>query len=107
MADLDITSTVEEKVPITLNPKTAGGKPAPVDGAPVWSFDGTGTVEVAADGLSAFIVSADEPGSGRWKAVADVKLGEEFEAIEIGGTYTYTSANASNLGATVGAAVPK
>ena len=53
-----INSTNEEKVLISLNPTTAAGNPAQVDGAPVWNVtSGDCTLEVAADGLSCFLIS--------------------------------------------------
>lgn len=97
---LDITSTIEEKVHIKLAPKTATGKPATVDGIPVWKVDAPATVEVDADGLGAFLISGDTVGSSAWSVEADADLGEGVRTISEGGTYTYTDAQAAALGVT-------
>lgn len=105
---LDVTSTVEQKVPITLTPKTNAGKPAVLDGKPEWSItSGNATLDVAEDGLSAFLVSEDTIGSSTWKVSADADLGAGVRTIEEGGTYTYTNAEAAAFGAVAGEAVPK
>lgn len=54
---LNIALTTEQKVPFTLNPSTAAGNPAAVDGVPVYTIEGDATVELAEDGLSGFVVS--------------------------------------------------
>lgn len=105
---LDITSTTEEKVYIKLNPVTSSGKPAVVDGLPVWEItSGSATIVADPDGLGAFIVSEDVIGSSVWKVTADADLGAGVKTIEEGGTYTYTDAQASNLGVIASPAVPK
>lgn len=99
MADINIVSTIEEKVHVKLSPVTASGKPATVDGIPVWTVtSGDAIVEPDADGLGAFIISADAPGTAEWKVEADADLGEGVRTITATGTYNYTDAQAQNLG---------
>jgi hypothetical protein len=99
---MDLTSTVEQKVRVTLTPKTSSGNPATLDGTPIWEIvSGGATVQnISADGLSAEIVSEDTIGSSTWKVSADADLGAGVRTIEEGGTYTYTNAEAAALGAT-------
>lgn len=104
---LNVTSSTDEKVHIKLTPKTAGGKPAKVDGIPVWTLDGTGSIEVDADGLGAFLISADVAGSSTWSVTADADLGEGIVNISETGEYVYSDAQASSLGIVAEPAVPK
>ena len=56
---LEITITNEQKIQVTLKPVTATGRPAKLDGTPEWSvISGDSTLEVATDGLSAFLILA-------------------------------------------------
>lgn len=105
---LDITSTIEEKVYIKLAPKTATGKPALLDGVPIWEITaGNATIVPDADGLGAYIVSEDVIGFSEWSVTADADLGSGVVSIAEGGTYTYTDAQAAALGVTLSPAVPK
>lgn len=104
---LNITSTIEEKVHIKLFPVTSGGKPAELDGVPVWTLDGTGTIVPDEDGMGAFVISADEPGTSNWSVSADADLGEGVKTISDGGTYSYNHPQAAALGLTAEPAVPK
>lgn len=72
---MDITANQEQDVQVTLAPLTPKGKPGQVDGAPIWSVEsGDVTIEAAADGLSAKIVTANL-GDSVVKVTADVDLG--------------------------------
>lgn len=104
---LDVVSTTEEKVKIHIAPVTSSGKPAKLDGIPVWTLDGTGSIVVAEDGLSADVVSADSPGVSNWSVSADADLGDGVSTIVDGGVYTYNDPQAAALGTTAEAAVPK
>lgn len=105
---LNVTSTTEEKIKITLNITTASGKPAQVDGPPSWEIiDGNATVVPEADGLSAFLVSGDDPGTASWKVTADADLGAGVQEISDGGTYSYNHPQAAALGLTAGTPEPK
>jgi hypothetical protein len=81
-----VNSTSEQKVLISLNPTTAAGNPATVDGAPVWSvIEGDCTLEVAADGLSCYLVSgaANIVNQVSVSADADLDEGEVREISEL------------------------
>lgn len=81
-----VNSTSEQKVLISLNPTTAAGNPATVDGAPVWSvIEGDCTLEVAADGLSCYLVSgaANVVNQVTVNADADLDEGEVREISEL------------------------
>ena len=72
-----ITITNEEKVQVTLAPLSAAGNPAVLDGAPVWTVvSGDATLEVAEDGLSAFLVSGAPDTNSQIQVSADADLGE-------------------------------
>ncbi len=73
-----LTMTADQKCRLTLvikNPVT--GKPAPVDGVPVWasSDDTVSTVEPDVDGMAAWCVGVIQ-GTNRITAQADADLGE-------------------------------
>jgi hypothetical protein len=103
-----IKITNEQKVNVALTPKTDGGKPAKLDGAPAWSVvSGDSTLVVAADGLSADLVSSDTPGDTTFLIDADADLGEGVENLQETITLTVSGANARNLGITVGTPVNK
>lgn len=105
---VEISITNEQKVKATLTPTTDTGKPAKLDGAPSWAvISGNSQVVVAEDGLSADLVSADDPGDTTILIKADADLGEGV--IEISDTITLTvvGATAKNLGITLGTPEPK
>lgn len=106
---MDFQSTTDEKVLVRLEPKTAGGQPAKVDGKPEWSVDGTTdvTVEPSEDGLSAYFVSGSTPGAFTWRVKADADTGEGVRHIEEFGTYTIVDAQAEALNATANTPEPK
>jgi hypothetical protein len=105
---LNLTSTTEEKIKITLNITTASGNPAQVDGPPTWEVtDGSATIVPEADGLSAYLISGNEPGVANWKVTADADLGAGVQEIVDGGTYTYNHPQAAALGLTAGTPEPK
>lgn len=98
-----ITITNEEKVEVTLAPTTAAGNPASLDGVPVWTVvAGDATVEVAADGLSAFLVSGAAGVNSQITVSADADLGEGVVNIEDTIDLAVVSASASALGLVVG-----
>lgn len=97
---MNVTSTIEQKVKLTLAPKTDAGNPATLDGKPTWEIlSGGATFEnISEDGLTADLVSENTVGSSEYKVSADADLGAGVRTIEVIGTYTYTNAEASNLG---------
>jgi len=112
---LDFVSDTDQKVPITLDPKTEGGHSATLDGAPVLSIvSGNATVQQATEEERAanpkfvgWVVSEDTAGSSEWKVTGDADLGAGVVPIEEGGTYTYSAAQAKNLGVSAGTPVLK
>jgi len=94
-----VTSTNEEKVTIVLNPTTAAGNPASVDGAPVWSVEsGDATLEVAADGLSCVIISGAAEVVNTVTVTADADMGAGVVSISETIVYTVSAAQATGLG---------
>lgn len=103
---MEITLTTEQKIKATLNPVTATGKPAKLDGMPTWSSS-TLRLEVADDGMSAYIISTDEPVVDTIVVQADADLGEGVETISGSITVNVVGAKAANLGLTLGEPEPK
>lgn len=98
----------EQKVKVTLTPVTDTGKPAKLDGAPTWEvISGGATLAVAPDGLSADLISADDPGDSEILVKADADLGEGVEEISDVIQLSVVGATAKNLGLTVGTPEPK
>ena len=95
-----ITSTNEEKVLVSINPTTAAGNPATVDGVPTWTVtSGDCTLEVAADGLSAYIISGSANVANMIEVSADADLdAEEVRTITETIVYTVVAAEAQALG---------
>lgn len=105
---MNVQSTTEEKVQVTLSPKTSSGKDARLDGKPTWEVvNGNATLDIAEDGLSAFLISEDTAGSSSIKVSADADLGAGVRTIELILDYTYSNPEAAALGAVVGTPVPK
>lgn len=105
---MDISLTNEQQVRVTLKPVTATGKPATLDGKPVWAVDaGSSTIDVAPDGLSAVVISSDDPGDSVVSVAADADLGEGVETIAAAINVTVIGARASNLGMVIGKPEPK
>ncbi len=97
---LELTITNEQQVTVRLNPRTDAGKPAKLDGAPVWSVtSGPGTVVPAADGLSAVLVSSDTDLTDTIYLVdGDADLGSGKEDVQDQIILHVSHANATNLG---------
>lgn len=103
-----ITITNEQKVQVTLQPLTAAGNPAILDGAPVWTVtEGDATLEVAEDGLSAFLVSGAADVNSTIAVAADADLGEGVVALADTITLAVVLASASTLGLVAGEAILK
>ncbi len=101
--------TNEQKIPASVTPLSEAGKPAKLDGALAWSvISGTGTVaNVSADGLTAELVSGDDPGDTTYLIKGDADLGSGV--VEVSDTIVLhvLGAMAAHLGIEFGAAVPK
>ena len=105
---LEIKITNEQKVNVTISPVTATGKPAKLDGVPTWEVTtGASTIVVAEDGLSADLVSSDDPGDTQILVKADANLGEGVEEISDIITLSVSGSNAANLGLKAGEPVAK
>jgi len=105
---LELKITNEQKVNVTITPRTDTGKPAKLDGSPAWTVvSGNSQVVVSEDGLSADLISSDEPGDTIVVVKADADLGEGVEEISDSITLTVIGATAKNLGLAAGAPVPK
>lgn len=103
-----ISITNEQKITVTLTPKTDTGKPAKLDGVPTWEVvSGNSTVVAAADGLSASLVSSDDPGDTQVLVKADADLGEGIVEISDIIQLTVVGATATNLGLSAGTPEPK
>ncbi len=100
---MEVRLTNEQKVTVTLTPKTDAGKTAKLDGKPTWEvIDGNSTVAPSEDGLSAVITSADDPGDTQVLIKADADIGEGIEEISDVLKVSVVGAAAKNLGITVG-----
>ena len=107
---LTLSITTDEKIHVKLTPLTSTGKPATVDGAPVWSVvSGAGTVVPDTDGLGAFLVSTDavDGVDTVYMVSADADLGAGVTDLQDTVTLTTTNAQAASLGLTADTAVPK
>ena len=98
-----VTITNEQKVQVTLAPLTAAGNPATVDGVPTWSVtSGDATLEVAENGMSAYLVSGAADVNSQITVTADADLGEGVTEITDTIDLAVVSAAASQLGLNVG-----
>jgi hypothetical protein len=72
----------DQQVGLTIQPVDAKGKPAPVDGLPVWASSDETIITVAAapDGMSA-VAAAVAPGVARIAVTADADMGSGVAAI--------------------------
>lgn len=103
-----ITITNEEKVQVTLAPTTAAGNPATLDGSPVWTvIEGDATLEVAVDGLSAFLVSGAADVNSKIEVSADADLGEGVVTLTDVIDLAVVAAGASALGIVVSTPILK
>jgi len=105
---LEIKITNEQMVEVTITPRTDTGKPAKLDGSPAWTvISGNSQVVVSEDGLSANLISSDEPGDTIVSVKADADLGEGVEEIADTITLSVIGATAKNLGLAAGTPVAK
>lgn len=105
---LEISITNEQQVRVALNPVTATGKPAKLDGVPTWEVvTGSSTVKPADDGLSAQLISADDPGDTDFIVRADADLGGGVQEISDVIRLSVAGAQAANLGLAAEAPTPK
>ena len=101
-----VVLTNEEKVAVSITPKTAAGNPAQVDGTFTLELaEGDVTFEVAEDGTQ-YVVCAAE-GTSKVKISADADLGEGVQTIEDIFDVIVVPAGATNLGVGFGTPVLK
>jgi len=105
---LEVQTTVEEQILVTVHPKTNAGRPAEIDGPiRVSVISGDGTFEVQPDGRSYQSISTDTPGDTSLLVEADADLGEGNVLIQDTTIHHSIGANATNLGQEAGAITPK
>lgn len=103
-----VTITNEQKVELVLAPKTDAGNPGAIDGVPTWEVvSGDATLEIAADGLSCFLVSGAADVNSVITVTADADLGAGVTAITDTVDLAVVAASASSLGLTANTAILK
>ncbi len=101
------TITTDEKILMTLAPKTVNENPASVDGVPTWQVvSGDATIAPSTDGMSCYLISGTV-GNSVVTVEADADLGEGFRSITDTIDLAVVSAEASTLGLIAGVAEPK
>lgn len=97
--------TDEQKVSLAIDPRTAAGNPAKLDGAPVWSVSDANVLAltVAEDGLSAVVTATGALGASQVSVTADADLGEGVRPIAAVLDVTVVAAEAATLAITAGA----
>jgi Bacterial Ig-like domain (group 2) len=78
--------TTEEQVAVSVEPKTAAGRPAAIDGDVVWSSDNENVATVTSTGPNSAMVKSVAKGAAVISAVfdADLDVGELREIILTG-----------------------
>jgi len=100
---LEITITNEQKVKVTVNPVTEAGVAVPLDGPIVVTpTSGDGTAMVEPDGVSAYLISGDQPGDTVYTVSGDADLGAGVENISDVVTLHVEGAKAAALGLVAG-----
>lgn len=103
---LNLVLTNEQKITVTLNPQTAAGNPASLDGAPIWAVtEGDCTIEVAEGGLSCTILSGGV-GVSTVTVTADADL-DEGDVREIADLIAVNVVAAEAAGLGLGAGEPE
>lgn len=99
-----VTLTTIQQFSVSIAPVNAKGKPAKVDGPPVWLTDNTDVLALtpSADGLSCDVVAIGIPGAATIQVSADADLGAG--SVLLTGTLEVevTSAPATNIVLTPG-----
>ena len=107
---LELTILTTQKINVTVHPvdNEVPPQPAPVDGPPAWSVvSGDGTVQPASDGMSADLISPDNPGDTVFMVTADADLGSGVEPISDTITLHSQHPHAASLGLVAGEPQPK
>jgi hypothetical protein len=100
--------TDEQKVALSIEPRTAAGNPARVDGVPVWSVSNAEvlSLQVSEDGLSAVVTTAGPLGDSQVVVTADADM-DEGEVREITGILDVTVVAAEAASLAVNAGTPE
>ena len=100
---LQITSTNEEKVLVTIAATTAAGNPAAVDAVTFTVTSGDATVVEVEANVSYYVVSGSAGGLSTIEVTADADLGEGVVTLTDAIEYFVVAAQASSLGFAAGA----
>jgi formylmethanofuran dehydrogenase subunit C len=104
---LELRCTNEEKIPISVNPATASGKPVNLDGPIIVTVtSGDGTVEMI-DDRSFFVVSGEVLEPTTFLIEGDADLGAGIVTVADTIILTVEGALAKSLGLSAGPAVIK
>lgn len=103
----EITLTNEQKVLVTVNPVTATGQPAQLDGPAIFTVTSGDCTVSAVDERSAFIVSGSSLSDSVVQVDGDADLGGGVETISDTVLVHVQGARATSLGLTVGTPEPK
>ena len=104
---LELRCTNEEKIPISVNPITAAGKPVELDGPIVVTVtSGDGTVE-SIDDRSFYVVSGDALEPSTFLIEGDADLGTGIVTVSDAIILNVEGALARSLGLSAGLAVVK
>lgn len=96
--------TDEQQCALSIQPLTAAGNPATVDGVPVWDVadDSLLSIEVSEDGLSAVVVTVGPLGTTQVNVSADADLGAGTRTITAVLDVQVVAAEAATLNITTG-----
>lgn len=103
------SAEVPGTVSVSVSYVDAKGKPAKVDGVPVWAASDPAIVDSvtpAADGMSAELHITDTVGASQLSVTADVDLGEGVKSLESVDTISVMAAEAVAANFTFGAVTP-
>lgn len=80
---MSLILTDEQQVTLRIEPKTAAGNPARIDGVPSWTVSSDDVLEIvpAADGMAALVRARGPLGTAQVFAEADADLGEGVRTI--------------------------
>lgn len=90
----------EQKVSVSLEPKTQAGNPARVDGIPTWEVSDANILDlvVSPDGLNAVVTAKGPLGKSQISVKADADLGEGLREITTIDEVEVVAAEAVTLG---------
>lgn len=99
-----LTLTDEQKVSLAIDPRTAAGNPAHVDGVPLWSVSDPNVLSITTsdDGLSATVVTLGPLGTSQVSVAADADLGAGVRTLTGILDIEVVAAEAATLGITAG-----